>query len=58
MTGPYCTTGLEIKENIHDAVIKSLDNLITPNDVFMTSSNCTTVLEVKEIIHDAVITIS
>ena len=52
------TTVVEVKENVHDTVIKAFDSVIKLNDIFMTSEHFATVVEVKENIRDTIIMVS
>lgn len=57
MKSPNSTTVIEVKEIIHDTVVKALDSVITLNDLLMTSPHFTTVVEIKGNIHDTIIMI-
>ena len=57
MTAPKYTILLDIKENIHDTVIKAFESVISFNIIFMTSPKVQfSVVEIKENIHVSVIT--
>lgn len=45
MKSPNGTIVVQVKEMIHDIVLKAFDSVVTLNDIFMTSPNCITELE-------------